>query len=95
VWFDPLADTTAFRTDATFEKTAALYGDAARSSFQCQWHNDSDGTRYLRHSYYHLFALLPATAQNNTDHLRWRYKDPSGEPPLIPSGKERARQSGG
>jgi Alpha-L-arabinofuranosidase B (ABFB) domain len=62
-WFDLFADTTAFRNDATFKKTAALNGDATMSSLQ--WYNDS--TRYLRHADYHLFALPSENDQQNTD----------------------------
>jgi Alpha-L-arabinofuranosidase B (ABFB) domain len=62
-WFDAFADTTAFKTDATFKKTASLNGDTTMVSMQ--WYSDS--TRYLRHMNYHVFALLPATAQDNID----------------------------
>jgi hypothetical protein len=62
-WFDPVTDTTAFKTDATFKKTAALNGDASMVSLQ--WSNDN--TRYLRHMNYHVFALPSATDQENID----------------------------
>jgi hypothetical protein len=62
-WFDAFADTTGFKTDATFRMTAALNGDATLVSFQ--WYNDN--TRYLRHQSYHVFALPPTTAQENND----------------------------
>jgi hypothetical protein len=62
-WFDPFADTTAFKDDATFKKTEALNGDATMSSLQ--WYNDS--TLYLRHAHYHVFALTSTSEQEHTD----------------------------
>jgi hypothetical protein len=62
-WFDAFANTAAFKADATFTMTAALNGDATLVSFQ--WYNDK--ARYLRHQRYHVFALPPATDQENID----------------------------
>ena len=55
-WVDTFADTTVFKSDATFRKVTALNGDSSMVSLQ--WYGNSN--LYLRHMAYQLLGL-PST----------------------------------
>lgn len=63
VWLDPYANTTVFKSDATFRKVAALNGNSSMTSFQ--WYGNS--SLYLRHMNYQLLGAAVSTSQQKTD----------------------------